>query len=144
MSTITREWLQQTIAEYEANREELPFGLDTNSANELQVFKLALASLETEAVYQYWCYTTIENSEGDQEELWFWKDCDKYWFDKIDSKKRMLYAAPPAPLSVPAELTREEYKRRFMEEDDFDATFRGGWNACRSAMLAAAPKQEVK
>jgi hypothetical protein len=50
MSTITREWLQQTIAEYEANRDELPFGLDTNSAIELQAFKLALASLEAEPV----------------------------------------------------------------------------------------------
>ncbi|HDW0017120.1 TPA: DUF551 domain-containing protein [Enterobacter ludwigii] len=49
-----------------------------------------------------------------------------------------LYTAPPAKVSVPAELTREEYKRRFMEEDDFDATFRGGWNACRSAMLQGA------
>ena len=28
MTTITREWLQQTITEYEANRDELPFGLD--------------------------------------------------------------------------------------------------------------------
>lgn len=46
MSTMTKEWLQQTIAEYEANRDELPFGLDTNSAIELQAFKLALASLE--------------------------------------------------------------------------------------------------
>ena len=45
----------------------------------------------------------------------------------------------PAPVSVPDELTREEYKRRFMEDDSFDDTFRGGWNACRAAMLAAAP-----
>lgn len=48
-------------------------------------------------------------------------------------------AAPPAPVAqpvqVPDELTREDYKRRFMEEDDFDNTFRGGWNACRAAML---------
>ncbi|MCM7134491.1 hypothetical protein M8Q43_01830 [Enterobacter cloacae] len=50
MSTVTKEWLQQTIAEYEANRDELPFGLDTNSAIELQAFKLALASLEAEPV----------------------------------------------------------------------------------------------
>ncbi|MER1651777.1 hypothetical protein KC834_20635 [Enterobacter cloacae] len=50
MSIITKEWLQQTIAEYEANRDELPFGLDTNSAIELQAFKLALESLEAEAV----------------------------------------------------------------------------------------------
>ena len=48
MSAITKQWLQQTIAEYEANRDELPFGLDTNSAIELQAFKLALASLEAE------------------------------------------------------------------------------------------------
>lgn len=49
-----------------------------------------------------------------------------------------LYAAPPAPVSVPDELTREEYKRRFMEDDDFDDTSRGGWNACRAAMLQGA------
>lgn len=46
MTTITREWLLQTIAEYEANRDEIPFGLDTNSAIELQAFKIALASLD--------------------------------------------------------------------------------------------------
>ncbi|WP_113449690.1 hypothetical protein [Escherichia coli] len=46
MAELTKEWLKQTIAEYEANRDELPFGLDTNSAIELQAFKLALASLE--------------------------------------------------------------------------------------------------
>lgn len=50
MAELTKEWLKQTIAEYEANRDELPFGLDTNSAIELQAFKLALASLEAEAV----------------------------------------------------------------------------------------------
>lgn len=48
-----------------------------------------------------------------------------------------VYTATPAPVSVPDELTREEYKRRFMEEDNFDDTFRGGWNACRAAMLRA-------
>lgn len=50
MTTITKEWLQQTIDEYEANRDELPFVLDTNSAIELQAFKLALASLTAEPV----------------------------------------------------------------------------------------------
>ncbi|MDA4238758.1 DUF551 domain-containing protein [Escherichia coli] len=50
MAELTKEWLKQTIAEYEANRDELPFGLDTNSAIELQAFKLALASLEAEPV----------------------------------------------------------------------------------------------
>ncbi|HAJ2463927.1 TPA: hypothetical protein HMP87_25680, partial [Escherichia coli] len=50
MAELTKEWLKQTIAEYEANRDELPFGLDTNSAIELQAFKLALASLEADPV----------------------------------------------------------------------------------------------
>ncbi|MFZ4167612.1 DUF551 domain-containing protein [Enterobacter ludwigii] len=49
-----------------------------------------------------------------------------------------LFTAQPAPVSVPDELTREEYKRRFMEEDNFDDTFRGGWNSCRAAMLQGA------
>lgn len=41
---------------------------------------------------------------------------------------------------VTVELTREEYKRRFMEEDNFDDTFRGGWSACRAAMQSGAVK----
>ncbi|WP_233469393.1 hypothetical protein [Enterobacter asburiae] len=49
-----------------------------------------------------------------------------------------LLSTPPAPVSVPDELSREEYKRRFMEEENFDDTFRGGWNACRAAMLQGA------
>lgn len=50
----------------------------------------------------------------------------------------LLSVAPPAPVSVPDELSREEYKRLFMEEDNFDDTFRGGWNACRAALLQGA------
>ena len=50
-----------------------------------------------------------------------------------------LYAAAPAPVAVPDELTREEYKRRFMEEDNFDDTYRGGWKDYRAAMLKAGP-----
>ncbi|EPR7439053.1 hypothetical protein ACU8JW_000452 [Escherichia coli] len=62
MAELTKEWLKQTIAEYEANRDELPFGLDTNSAIELQAFKLALASLEAEPVSQ--AYNLPELIEG--------------------------------------------------------------------------------
>ncbi|MGT7657889.1 molecular chaperone DnaJ [Escherichia coli] len=62
MAELTKEWLKKTIAEYEANRDELPFGLDTNSAIELQAFKLALASLEAEPVSQ--TYNLPELIEG--------------------------------------------------------------------------------
>ena len=72
MAELTKEWLKQTIAEYEANRDELPFGLDTNSAIELQAFKLALASLEAEQVAYifkhpagklFWALTDESNKE---------------------------------------------------------------------------------
>lgn len=72
MAELTKEWLKQTIAEYEANRDELPFGLDTNSTIELQAFKLALASLEAEPVAYifkhpagklFWALTDESNKE---------------------------------------------------------------------------------
>ncbi|EHJ6819655.1 DUF551 domain-containing protein [Escherichia coli] len=72
MAELTKEWLKQTIAEYEANRDELPFGLDTNSAIELQAFKLALASLEAEPIAYifkhpagklFWALTDENNKE---------------------------------------------------------------------------------
>ncbi|HAW0396672.1 TPA: hypothetical protein JLJ16_000768 [Escherichia coli] len=93
MAELTKEWLKQTIAEYEANRDELPFGLDTNSAIELQAFKLALASLEAEPV-----------AWTDDEEL---RDVKQYGFgeifqcppDKYADPRRVipLYRVPPAP-----------------------------------------------
>lgn len=54
-------------------------------------------------------------------------------------RELLAKSAPPAPVALPDELTREEYKRRFMEEDNFDDTYRGGWEACRAAMLKAGP-----
>lgn len=50
MITITREWLQQTIAEFENTRDDIPFGLDDDDAKILKVLKQALASLDAEPV----------------------------------------------------------------------------------------------
>ncbi|EFL4021873.1 hypothetical protein ACNIQZ_04930 [Escherichia coli] len=101
MAELTKEWLKQTIAEYEANRDELPFGLDTNSAIELQAFKLALASLEAEPVA--WRYRYVKKGVTDsQGEPWVgdWKyvptkeDCN----DRPNYEIQALFTAPPAPL----------------------------------------------
>ncbi|HCT8911182.1 TPA: DUF551 domain-containing protein [Enterobacter hormaechei] len=93
--------------------------------------KLALASLETEAVA--WI---VHARTGDQ------LTTDGGYVANAEGilglHSTPLYTAPPTPVSVPDELTREEYKRRFMEEDNFDDTFRGGWNAFRAAMLQGA------
>ncbi|WP_320729565.1 hypothetical protein [Enterobacter ludwigii] len=99
MSTITKEWLQQTIAEYEANRDELPFGLDTNSAIELQAFKLALASLEAEKKILY----RERNPYNGMTTGWQELAEDEYEFIKDNAGEnaefRTVYTAPPAPVA---------------------------------------------
>ncbi|EDT2961156.1 DUF550 domain-containing protein [Salmonella enterica subsp. enterica] len=50
MTTITKEWLQQTIAEFENTRDDIPFGLSDDDAKILIVLKRALVSLEREQV----------------------------------------------------------------------------------------------
>ncbi|EBX7237014.1 DUF550 domain-containing protein [Salmonella enterica subsp. enterica serovar Heidelberg] len=50
MTTITKEWLQQTIAEFENTRDDIPFGLSDDDAKILIVLKRALVSLERERI----------------------------------------------------------------------------------------------
>ncbi len=50
MSTITKQWLQQAINDYESVRDEIPFGLDEYQGNILAALRIALASLEAEPV----------------------------------------------------------------------------------------------
>lgn len=50
MSTITKEWLQQKIADMEAIRDDIPFGLGEDGTNTLAALRIALASLEAEFV----------------------------------------------------------------------------------------------
>lgn len=47
MTSITREWLEKTIAEFENTRDDIPFGLDDDGAKILKVLKQALAYPET-------------------------------------------------------------------------------------------------
>ncbi|HCM9500999.1 TPA: hypothetical protein N5O09_000424 [Enterobacter roggenkampii] len=93
MSTITKEWLQQTIAEYEANRDELPFGLDTNSSIELQAFKLALASLEAEK-------NAVPVAKVETVGVCWYADNGVPRKPAVGTE---LYTAAPAPVSVPDE-----------------------------------------
>lgn len=123
--TLTKEWLQQTIAELEEERDAVPGAVNEDAVMALAAMKLALASLEAERSADPVAFI------NGAWKLVYYRPPKELGL-KIGDK---LYAAPPAPVSVPDELTREEYKRRFMEDDDFDDTFRGGWNAYRAAML---------
>lgn len=70
MSTITKQWLKQKIADMEAARDEIPFGLDEDDSNTLAALRIALASLEAEpdyyvvvtsvGVWQSFCKTRAE------------------------------------------------------------------------------------
>ncbi|MCE1976298.1 hypothetical protein LWT56_16610 [Enterobacter roggenkampii] len=53
MSTITKEWLQQTISEMEEHRDLFPGDLDDNHENVLAALRIALASLEAEPVVSH-------------------------------------------------------------------------------------------
>ncbi|HBA6507992.1 TPA: DUF551 domain-containing protein [Escherichia coli] len=72
MSTITREWLQQAINDYESVRDEIPFGLDDYQGNILAALRIALASLEADPVAYifkhpagklFWALTDESNKE---------------------------------------------------------------------------------
>ncbi|MEL8692372.1 DUF551 domain-containing protein [Escherichia coli] len=132
MAELTKEWLKQTIAEYEANRDELPFGLDTNSAIELQAFKLALASLEAEPV-AYIIQDSDARSRGEKGILRYFANISDEDINEYEITVTPLYAAPPETVSVPDAMEMD---------DDFDSAFEHGkavgWNACRAAMLQGA------
>ncbi|EMV6504731.1 DUF551 domain-containing protein [Escherichia coli] len=128
MAELTKEWLKQTIAEYEANRDELPFGLDTNSAIELQAFKLELASLEVKPVAYI-----FKHPAGKL----FWALTDES--NKEQADVIPVYAAPPVPV-VPAALPENDDEDGndidYLEPSEVYALGRtAGWNACRAAML---------
>lgn len=128
MSTVTKEWLQQKIADMEAARYEIPFGLDEDDSNTLAAMKLALASLEAEPAIHRWRRVTVEPYGP-----YPWHYGNFIGFSKpvegIEDK--YFYSAPPAPVSVPDAM------------DDqggvcCEVSYADGWNACRAAMLQGA------
>ncbi|EOM1471498.1 DUF551 domain-containing protein [Escherichia coli] len=122
MSTITKEWLQQKIADMEAIRDDIPFGLGEDGTNTLAALRIALASLEAEPVAYI-----FKHPAG----RLFWSLTDES--NKGQSDVMPVYTAPPAPVSVPDAMEMD---------DDFDSAFEHGkavgWNACRAAILQGA------
>ncbi|MFY7224271.1 hypothetical protein [Enterobacter cloacae complex sp. IR5459] len=104
MSTLTKEWLQQTIAELEEERNATPGAVNEDASNALAAMKLALASLEAESVsvnddMAYAFHHAISDSSLGSDEV-----------EEIKTGLRAAFAnvtAPPAPASVP-EWTNEQ------------------------------------
>ena len=129
MSTITKEWLQQKIAGMEATRDEIPFGLGEDGTNTLAALRIALESLEAEAV------CVIDQSNLDY--LNAGSDADVWPVSRTEMGDVLLYrVSPPAPVTVPDEVTTEDCPA-FVKYDvtDVDEAWSRGFNACRAAML---------
>lgn len=122
MSTITKEWLESQISAIKA--------VGITDSNTLQAFEIALASLEAEPAIHRWRRVTFEPYGP-----YPWHYGNFIGFSKpVDGiEDEYYYAAPPAPVSVPAAMEMD---------DDFDSAFEHGkavgWNAYRAAMLQGA------
>jgi len=124
MSTITKEWLLKTIAELEEERDATPGAVNEDAAMALVAMKLALASLEAEAV--------AEVCEGFTLRYIGHGPAPKSGVRVGDR----LYTAPPAPASVPDEVSWEDVPEEITEDDIALAhAWAHGFNQCRAAML---------
>lgn len=97
MSTITKQWLQQKIADMEAARDEIPFGLDEGDSNTLAALRIALASLEAEPAIHRWRRVTSEPYGP-----YPWHYGDFIGFSKpVDGiEDEYFYSAPPEPANA--------------------------------------------
>ncbi|WP_337083473.1 hypothetical protein [Citrobacter freundii] len=102
---------------------------------ELELARIALASLEAEAV------CVIDQSNLDY--LKSGSDADVWPASRAEMGDVLLYrSATPAPVSVPDEVTAEDCPA-FVKYDvtDVDEAWARGFNACRAAMLQGAEQQ---
>lgn len=127
--TLTKEWLHQTIAELEEERDTVPGVVNEDAAMALAAMKLALASLEAEA----FGYIDAEYSEllksGHIESC--------YVYAEPGEGCITLFTAPPAPVSVPDEMDGHGGVC-------CEVSYADGWNACRAAMLQGAENAESR
>ncbi|MGR5938151.1 hypothetical protein [Enterobacter ludwigii] len=160
MSTITKQWLQQKIAEMEEHRDLFPGDLDDNHGNVLAALRIALASLEAEAVAYSLIFrnmdgvlndyvnanttfSTIEKAQaygrgGNYVEQ---NDGSLQWVSdpSLDPVVVPLYTAPPAPVSVPDAYVRDERGRMMLNgRQEPRIGYGAGWNGYRAAMLQGA------
>ncbi|EPU7553778.1 hypothetical protein DJ481_13085 [Enterobacter hormaechei] len=106
MSTLTKEWLQQSIAELEEERDATPGAVNEDAAKALAAMKLALASLEAEAVSFDDLRDAVAEVSGGPAMEWseIYKGHQAVPFINFNSLARIVdkfRAAPPAPVSVP-------------------------------------------
>lgn len=158
MSNIDKEWLQQTIAEMEEHRDLFPGDLDDNHENVLEAMRIALASLEAEAV-EWRVAFRLDGQPGSDFEKTFENQAKMNEIISLHERAGFsasitpFYTAPPAPVSVP---DRSMFEKWWESEhgspldswdslrtpdgycdDGIDGQFEA-WSACSAAMLQGA------
>lgn len=124
MSTITKERLEQ-LANFR--------GAPVTRQEEQELARIALASLEAEG--------GLSNLVASQESLG--GDFEKVLAENIEELYVPGISVPPAPVSVPDEVTAEDCPA-FVKYDvtDADEAWARGFNACRNAMLQGADRPQ--
>lgn len=131
MNTPLKEWLNQTIVELEEERDATPGAVNEDAAMALAAMKITLASLEAKPIGAF--HIADQKVDGTSDYI---KDGE--W--PIDDGVIEVYAAPPAPMSVPEECPAEIRELMSSHSDDLfnDEDAQEIWNACRAAMLQGA------
>lgn len=141
MSTITKEWLQQKIAEMEAARDEITFGLDEEDSNTLAALRIALVSIEGEPV-AYADPQAFRNFQaGAARREWMWRNPGEDLIAVYTAQPAPEKAEPVAWLWSHRKHPREVTLVRPEDDEKAEAALWSGWS-CQA--LYAAPQQEVK
>ncbi|EOC8145783.1 DUF551 domain-containing protein [Salmonella enterica subsp. enterica serovar Senftenberg] len=168
MTTITREWLQQTIAEFENTRDDIPFGLSDDDAKILIVLKRALAVIDAEPVrylnkFSGTCVTLEQQSNAADDvavyiplyaappvqETGVYKDMlniislleNNEWAEHCTSTVLGSLLESEITRLVGKEQPAPVVPDEMATSDDmnlYQKSFAQGYNACRAAMLQGA------
>jgi len=129
--TLTKEWLQQTIAELEEERDAIPEAVNEDAAMALAAMKLALASMTAEPVmYTVTFEGKIEEIGGDCQGFKR-EECQQYieWLRDEDNQDGYavtpLFTAPPAPVVQDVIAEIRVGRLPTMNQDDYPGL--GDW-----------------
>ncbi|MEQ4823891.1 hypothetical protein ABN138_03330 [Enterobacter hormaechei] len=143
MSELTKEWLQQTIAELEEERDTTPGAVNEDAAMSLAAMKRALTSLMADPV-----------AWTDEQEL---RDVEKYGCGYLFTANPItpnadphrvikLYTASPAPM-LPEEMPKGlagQIVSLLAHNIGDKLLAQKIWNACRAAMLQGAEQTNYR
>ncbi|HDT6053117.1 TPA: DUF551 domain-containing protein [Klebsiella michiganensis] len=122
---LTKEWLQNRIADMESTRDDIPFGFDESGNNELAAFKLALAAMDSEPV-AYMTYKGYLLHAGDPKLAEYSEPTPLY----ADPRPAAMPAAPVAWLwSRDGDDERDVSLTPPDDDDDAADAIECGWTA---------------